>query len=136
MAAEYLYEQKTGKLFKLVTVGYSGHDDGDGIRESGEGKNDPAEEYVANVGPLPHGWWTFGPAFTHPSKGPVVHQLIPDPATDTHGRDHFLNHGDSIPHPGSASEGCLITPRPVREMVQDKDRLHVVNEIVEMVARS
>lgn len=124
--AEYLYEQKTGKLYRLVSVGYSGHDDGDGIPEPGEGKNDPTQEATKNVGPLPHGWWTFGPAFTHPTKGPVVHALSPDPATDVHGRDHFLLHGDSVKTPGAGSEGCLIFPRDVREAVHDKDRLHVV----------
>ena len=49
----------------------------------------------------------------------------------THGRSGLLMHGDSKEHPGSASHGCVILPRSVREEVwQSGDRdLEVVAEV-------
>jgi len=35
----------------------------------------------------------------------------------TFGRDGFLIHGDSVRHPGDASEGCIILPRRFRERI-------------------
>jgi len=60
-----------------------------------------------------------------------VLKLNPAPSTDTHGRGGFLMHGDSKEHPGSASHGCVILPRAVREEVWNSgDReLEVVAEI-------
>jgi len=31
------------------------------------------------------------------------------------GRSNFLIHGDSVVHPGTASEGCIIAARYIRE---------------------
>ena len=31
-------------------------------------------------------------------------------STETHRRSGFLMHGDSKPHPGSASNGCIVLP--------------------------
>jgi hypothetical protein len=33
------------------------------------------------------------------------------------GRGGFLIHGDSISHPGDASDGCIILTRPEREAI-------------------
>jgi hypothetical protein len=57
--------------------------------------------------------------------------LKPAASTNTFGRSGFLMHGDSTQSPGSASQGCIIMPRPVREQVWnsgDRD-LKVVPEI-------
>ena len=37
--------------------------------------------------------------------------LIPSPTNEMFGRSEFLIHGDSLEHPGAASEGCIILPR-------------------------
>lgn len=33
------------------------------------------------------------------------------------GRSHFLIHGDSVSHPGGASEGCIILNRTARQTI-------------------
>jgi hypothetical protein len=43
--------------------------------------------------------------------------LTPEPGTDTLGRDGFLIHGDSVENPGTASHGCIILPRAVRDQI-------------------
>ena len=43
--------------------------------------------------------------------------LDPQPGTQTFGRDLFRVHGDSTAHPGTASEGCVILPRNVRDQM-------------------
>lgn len=125
-ALAWTYVQKTGELQQdgeHVATGYSG---------AGEGKNNPELQNVPNVGPIPRGDWTIdGPPFDTRDHGPYVLRLQPDPGTETHGRSGFLMHGDSKAHPGTASHGCIILPRPTREQVwQSGDRdLEVVAEI-------
>ena len=126
LEATWTYAQKTGELQQdghHVSTGYSG---------AKEGKNNPAMENVPNVGPIPRGDWTIsGPPVDSKDHGPYVLKLNPAPSTETHGRSGFLMHGDSKAHPGSASHGCVILPRAVREEVwQSGDRdLEVVAEI-------
>ena len=106
------YEQSTGKLFDptgdWIATGYSGH---------GADINKPAAEAVAGMGPIPHGFYSIGAAFTHPKCGPVAMRLTPSAGTDMHGRDGFLIHGDSVANPGTASEGCPIMPRSNRTKI-------------------
>jgi len=120
----WLYERKTGYLTRepggpLVAVGYSGH---------GEGKNNPTLSPVADVGPIPAGSWSMVAMLTTtPTHGPCVITLAPAPDTVTFGRSGFLIHGDSIAAPGTASLGCIILPRPIREaMWRSGDRKVVV----------
>lgn len=89
-----------------------------GYSGKGIGKNNPAMDNVANVGPIPRGRYTIAELIEHTdAHGPYVLRLEPDPANDMHGRSGFLIHGDSEAHPGEASEGCIILPRPVREKI-------------------
>lgn len=112
----WTYQQSTGELKqdgKFVSKGYSGH---------GEGQNNPACQQIHNVGPIPRGTWTIkGPPFDTPTHGPCVLRLFPCSYTDTFGRSAFLMHGDKIGAPGTASEGCIIMPRAVREQVWNSD---------------
>ena len=122
----WTYSQKTGDLEQdgsHVATGYSG---------AGEGKNNPVLQSVRNVGPIPAGDWTIaGPPINIEDHGPYVLRLTPSADTDTFGRSGFLMHGDSKEHPGCASEGCVILPRPIREQVWESgDRdLQVVAQI-------
>ena len=113
----WTFEQVTGFLFydgTKVAAGYSGH---------GAGVDNPTMENVADVGPLPCGFYTIGPAYTDPEKGPLVMRLAPDAANQMFGRGGFLIHGDSISHPGCASEGCIIMGPAVRQQIaQSPDR--------------
>jgi hypothetical protein len=104
------YEQSTGRLWHLVGTGYSGRD---------EAKNQPDLESVRNRGPIPRGKWRIAGRYDSPRRGPLCLQLEPGDGTDTLGRSAFLIHGDSIKAPGTASEGCIIMPRAVRQAVWD-----------------
>lgn len=107
----WIYSQESGKLSwgdTVVATGYSG---------AGEGKNNPAFEQVPNVGPIPRGTYEISPPFDTETHGPFVMRLLPVGPTYTFGRSGFLMHGDSVHAPGTASEGCVIMPRPIRERV-------------------
>ncbi len=125
-AFAWTYAQTTGELQqdgKHVATGYSG---------AGHGKNNPDMQEVHNLGPIPQGDWTIvGPPVNTADHGPYVLTLKPAADTPTFGRSGFLMHGDSKESPGSASHGCVILPRSIREQVWksgDHD-LEVVAEI-------
>lgn len=111
------YNQTTGVFSRdgiQIGEGYSGHE---------EGRNNPKMDAAPNVGPLPAGKYTIGESFDHPKKGPVVMRLIPDPKNIMHNRSAFMIHGDSLAHPGFASEGCIVLPRKARLLISEsKDR--------------
>jgi hypothetical protein len=111
-AQAWTYIQQTGELQqdgKPVATGYSG---------AGPGKNNPDMQHVHNAGPIPQGSWTIaGPPVNTAAHGPYVLKLHPAVETETYGRNGFLIHGDSKDKPGSASQGCVILPRAVREQV-------------------
>lgn len=108
----WTYHQSSGELYDannvLAGTGYSG---------SPAGKNDPSQQDVSCVGPIPRGTYTIGEPFSSSAHGPFCLPLQPDPANQMFGRDGFLMHGDSIEQPGCASEGCVIMPRLVRQNV-------------------
>lgn len=115
----WIYEQRTGRMYGpddvLVGVGYSG---------AGDCKNNPVTQTMHNRGPLPRGIYYIGTAKNTVTHGPFVLPLTPDPSNEMFGRDGFLIHGDSVIHPGTASEGCIILSRDVREAIAisgDKD---------------
>jgi len=83
----------------------------------GEGKNNPDLEYIHDVGPIPKGVYGIGPPHDTPTHGPHALALTPEPGTNTFGRDGFLIHGDSVQNPGTASHGCIILPRTVRDQI-------------------
>lgn len=107
----WTFKQATGELLRdgiHVGTGYSGHD---------KGRNNPDMQHVPRVGPIPAGFWHMeyiGDTKTH---GPCVIRLTPRPDTEVWGRDGFLCHGDSKEHPGTASLGCIIQSRDVRELL-------------------
>lgn len=117
-----------------VGYGYSGYDDGDGIPEPGEGKNDPTKQEIKGVGPVPCGRWKFGAPFFHPHAGPYVLRLLPEQGTKTFGRSGFLLHGDSMKLPGSASHGCIILPRDLRMKMWESGDHELLVEVVEKIA--
>lgn len=107
------YEQVTGRLLRdgfRMAIGYSG---------AGEGKNNPAMQDVHNVGPLPRGAYTIGEPSDTKTHGPYVLHLTPDASNEMFGRSGFLIHGDSIVAPGTASEGCIVLGRLVRQTIWD-----------------
>lgn len=104
----WIYSQTTGEMRNgdiHVATGYSG---------LGRGKNNPGMESISNVGPIPRGHYTIGTPRNTKTHGPIVMRLLPAKGTETHGRDGFLIHGDSIGRPGTASHGCIILDRMTR----------------------
>lgn len=111
------WDQSTGTLSRAgatVSRGYSGN---------GRGKNNPALQGMRGIGPVPAGDWRLTRVYNSASVGPFtieLHALDETPSDDTHdktGRSAFRIHGDSIRAPGTASRGCIILPRIVREQM-------------------
>lgn len=120
---------KAGELLdstgKHVAFGYAGGNEG----KNPEGVNNPLMVSVKDVGPLPPGFYTFGEPVEHSRLGPFAIPLLPDTTNNMMGRGDFYCHGDTTPS-GSASEGCVIMPRAIRnELWASTDhRLQVVVE--------
>ena len=90
---------------------------GNGYSGTREGKNNPAMQDVHNVGPIPCGdYWINAPQNTV-THGPFVLPLLAEKENQMFGRYGFLIHGDSIVEPGTASEGCIILSRQVRQAI-------------------
>jgi hypothetical protein len=119
----WTYVQLTGAFLSpsglLIAYGYAG---------AGIGRNNPRMQTVKNVGPLPCGFYTMNPPVDTKDHGPYVIWLTPDDSNLMFNRGDFGIHGDSIPHPGSASEGCIIQPRFARERAWESNdhRLQVI----------
>ncbi len=95
----------------VVATGYSGHNGG---------INDPSQQSVPNVGPLPQGSYTIGPPHTPIDHlGPNALPLYPDPANEMFGRFGFFIHGDNAAANFTASDGCIIMPPTIRQSIVD-----------------
>jgi len=104
------YSQSTGDLrFNGVKVyrGYAG---------KGTAKNQPIMEHLRNLGPIPKGRYETQAPRTSARMGPYVLPLVPI-GHNARGRTDFQIHGDSRSNPGSASNGCIIMPRSIRERI-------------------
>lgn len=110
----WTYNSANGNLSHnggLVGTGYSGHE---------AGLNNPILSNIHNVGPIPQGYWTIGEFFDDPGgKGPIVAHVTPQEGTDVFGRAGFMIHGDNSEADHSASHGCIILARPLREQIRD-----------------
>jgi len=127
----WLYEIISGRLYddgnNLVGVGYSGNP---------AHKNDPSACALKDQGPIPPGSYTIQAPQDTVTHGPFVLPLQPFSSNEMYGRSGFLMHGDSVVNPGTASEGCVIQSRDVREQVwASGDRvLSVVAQIADPLA--
>lgn len=114
------FVQASGKFYrdgKYIGTGYAGR---------GEGLDNPNEDHIKDIGPIPAGEYTLGDFYDDPGgKGPVVCKLFPTSSTDTHGRAGFMIHGDNKEHNYTASHGCIILPRNVRELIRDSKDKHL-----------
>lgn len=110
----WTYSQSTGEMRgadgSLLASGYSG---------KGDGKNNPAMERIPDVGPIPAGLYHINPPIDTIEHGPFVLTLIPNEWNEMFDRGGFLIHGDSVEHPGEASEGCIVLSRPARERIAE-----------------
>jgi hypothetical protein len=115
------YSQSTGDLEHVVdgsvvvtvaAAGYSGHQ---------RGLNNPELEGVRSVGPIPRGLWRIGAPFDSDALGPFVLPLTRDPHEPPLDRHGFAIHGDNYQRNRSASHGCIVMARRIREMIHDED---------------
>jgi len=111
----WTYQQSTGQLTApdgtIAGIGYSGN---------GPDLDSPAGQGDIGHGPIPQGYWSVGEFSDHPLLGPVSAPLAPDPGNDMDGRDGgFFIHGDNAAMNHTASEGCIILARPLREAIRD-----------------
>jgi Protein of unknown function (DUF2778) len=109
------YSQSTGTLTApdgtLAGQGYSGN---------GADLDDPAAEGVIGRGPIPQGEWQIGEFSTYPHLGEIVAPLQPSPGNTMDGRDGgFFIHGDNAEMNHTASDGCIVLARPLREAIAD-----------------
>jgi hypothetical protein len=119
----HTYSQSTGRWWnekgELLSVGYSG---------AGEGKNNPKAQSTQNVGPIPRGIYIIGAPYDSKNVGSFALPLVPSQHSAL-GRTNFLIHGDSLKAPGTASKGCIILPRTIRELIHNQNcRLLLVIE--------
>jgi len=115
----WAYDQESGELTlngAFIAAGYSG---------AGAGKNNPLAQDQHNVGPIPRGDYTITEPCDTKTHGPYVLGLSPSELNNMCGRSGFLIHGDSVVHPGTASEGCIILPRTVRERIWQSGDTHL-----------
>jgi hypothetical protein len=111
-ARRWTFCQSTGELLlgeEAIGRGYSG---------AGEGLNAPEKEAVRNVGPIPAGEWIIGEPFEHETCGPLSMRLTPR-GHAANGRSGFLIHGDNARGDKSASRGCIILSRELRQKIAD-----------------
>jgi len=74
---------------------------------------------VRDIGPIPEGVYAIGSPQTSIKHGPFAMPLAPDAANRMYDREGFMVHGDSLEHPGCASEGCIILPPDARHAIWD-----------------
>ncbi|MCC7634429.1 RHS repeat-associated core domain-containing protein [Stenotrophomonas rhizophila] len=111
LGLEWAYNSATGNLYHngtYVSTGYAGR---------GAGVNNPWMQKVGSVGPLPTGRYTIGPQYNSPNTGRATMVLTPAPANDMFGRSAFRIHGDNSTRNRTASEGCMIFDRDVRDQI-------------------
>lgn len=113
MGLDWTYSQGTHTLTDssgtvVSTGGYAGN---------GAGLNNPAMQNVQNIGPLPQGTYTIGPQYKNPNTGVATMNLTPAATNNMFGRSLFRIHGDNAAQNNSASEGCIIQNRNVRDQI-------------------
>lgn len=113
----WVYEQSSGRLYAPdgthAATGYAGGNEG----KNPEGVNSHDSQNIKGVGPLPVGFYTFGEVVQQSQLGPFAISLLPSDGNSMFGRGGFYCHGDNMQLNESASEGCIIMPRAVRDEV-------------------
>lgn len=113
---EIIYAQASGRLWlrdegtqeKAAPMGrgYSGHP---------PYVNQTDAEALVARGPIPRGGYKLVGPFNHVRLGPVVYFLDPDKSNAMFGRSGFFIHGDNEHGNKTASHGCIIASRAIRE---------------------
>jgi RHS repeat-associated protein len=120
----WVYHQSTHRIEHVNSQGLVDYSSGAAYSGYGSGENNPAMQNVASAkhgdpaGPIPVGDWSIGPMHSSPNTGVGTMNLTPVPGTNTFGRTLFRIHGDNSARNHSASTGCIVAPRNVRDRVE------------------
>jgi RHS repeat-associated protein len=115
------YSQATGHLKCVDSKTGDVVADGNGYSGNGAGKNNPDLQDVPFVGPIPRGDYGIGGTWNSPNTGPISIVLVylgglePFPANRS--KDMMRIHGDSLKHPGNASQGCIVIDPDTRKKI-------------------
>jgi len=118
----WTFSQRDGLIYRDGTT------IGQGYAGKGLGKNNPAMQDIHGEGPLPCGFYTIGDPIDEPHTGHYSLPLTPDPGNEMFSRSGFFWHGDNPAHPGESSDGCIVSPLPLRLAIYESAdrRLQVV----------
>lgn len=122
LGLEWRYNSATGVLRHngaYVATGYAGR---------GAGYNNPWMQNVPSTGPVPTGRYTIGPQYNSPNTGRATMVLTPASDNEMYGRSAFRIHGDNSRRNGTASEGCMIFDRDIRDQIANSGDNHLVVE--------
>jgi len=114
---------------RLDSVDHGGSAQGLGSAYSGNGPfmNNPDFTSVHKHGPLPVGTYTIGAPENRPqSVGQFALPLLPAPDNQMLGRSGFWIHGDNPAGDHTASDGCIVTSRVIRQICATYHTLEVV----------
>jgi uncharacterized protein RhaS with RHS repeats len=123
----WMYVQSTGELLHVDSNGYADYAVTGGYSGYGPGLNNPplqnvqAQQGGDPAGPIPQGSWSIGPPHYSPNTGPFTMNLNPLPGTNTFGRDLFRIHGDNSAQNQTASNGCIVEKRPIRNQIANSN---------------
>lgn len=117
MKKELFYEQASGRL--LVADGENLSRLGTGYAGQPPYVNSPEAQGLKARGPIPRGRYRVERPFDHVRLGPVAMFLAPERGNDMQGRSGFFIHGDNSLANQTASHGCIILPRKVREKIAE-----------------
>lgn len=109
----------TWKITSGTLLNLNNIEAGKGYAGNGAGLNNPSMTNVPNVGPLPVGKYKIGAPYDDKQVGVYAMALTPDPANEMFGRSLFRIHGDNSKLDHSASHGCIILPRHIREDIHN-----------------
>ncbi len=111
-----VYEQKTGKISavskdgeaKRLGVGYAGHP---------PYVNDADAQALKARGPIPRGHYGISYPWNHVRLGACSMFLEPLASNDMMGRSGFFIHGDNSYGNNTASHGCIVASRKIRDEI-------------------
>lgn len=117
---DWVYSQSTGQLAHVESNGNSTNS-GSGDSGHGDGVDNPRMQNVPSTGPIPQGTYTIGQQQNNiTGRGlilPGSMRLTPAAGNNMYGRGGFLIHGDNSRQDRSASEGCIIVNRNIRNQI-------------------
>ena len=131
-----LFEISTGALLE-IDDGQPQTIIGSGYAGNNGGLNNAGATDQHGVGPLPVGYYVIEMPLDKKLTGPFSIPLTPDRGNEMYGRSGFFVHGGlsgepdtsplgGPPGPRTASDGCIVTARTIRQEIARHQILQVV----------